>query len=145
MKVTPYIFFPGNAEEALHFYEGVFGGTISDLKRYEGSPMENIANDTQKLMHARLIFGESMIMVCDGPENTPSGGNIQLSVEFSEVNDMNSKFQKLAAGGNITMELQDTFWGARFGMLTDKFGTRWMFNCQLQPDPTKDKTLDITD
>ena len=128
MRLTPYIFFPGNAEEALHFYEDVFGGRISDLKRYEGSPMENVAQDKQKLMHARVSFGESMIMVCDGPEGTTSASNIQLSVEFSDVNTMNERFKKLAEGGKVTMDLQDTFWGAKFGMLVDKFGIAWMFN-----------------
>lgn len=145
MRVTPYIFFPGNAETALHFYADVFSGNISDLKRYEGSPVEDEAKDKNKLMHGRVTFGESLLMVCDGPEGTATASNIQLSVEFYDLNDMNEKFKKLAEGGKVTMDLQDTFWGARFGMLTDKFGINWMFNCQLQSDPTKDKTLDITD
>jgi len=152
MRLTPYIFFPGTAEEALHFYENVFGGTISELKRYEGSPAENLSNDKRKLMHARVSFGESMVMVCDATPDKmpPSGSNIQLSVEFAEVNDMNEKFKKLAEGGKITMELQDAFWGARFGMLTDKYGINWMFNCQLEQahglsSDEPGKTLDITD
>jgi PhnB protein len=34
----------------------------------------------------------------------------------------------LGAGGKVTMPAQDMFWGAYFGMLTDKFGLNWMFN-----------------
>ncbi|HTY54572.1 MAG TPA: VOC family protein [Candidatus Binataceae bacterium] len=45
---------------------------------------------------------------------------------------MPKKFEALAAGGKVTMQLQDTFWGARFGMLTDAYGIRWMFNCELK-------------
>lgn len=147
MRLSPYIFFPGNAEKALHFYSDIFGGTISDINRYEGSPIENLSDNKQKIMHASVSFGESLVMVCDTtPDKVPpSGTNIQLSVEFADVNDMNMKFSKLAEGGKVTMDLQDTFWGSRFGMLADKFGINWMFNCQLQPDSTKDNTLEITD
>ena len=152
MRLSPYIFFPGNAEEGLHFYKDVFGGTISDIKRYEESPMETETNDKQKLMHARVSFGESLVMVCDATNDKmpPKGSNIQLSVEFSDVNDMDAKFPKLAEGGKVTMELQDMFWGARFGMLTDKFGINWMFNCQLEQTQNLSsdqagKTSDITD
>lgn len=152
MKLSPYIIFTGNAEEALHFYEQVFNGTISEFKRYEGSPAEDLSSDKQKIMHARVSIGDNILMVCDAmPENTPPpGSNIQLSVEFSNVNELNERFDKLAEGGKITMELQDTFWGARFGMLTDKFGINWMFNCQLESveglsSHQQGKTLDITD
>ncbi len=145
MRLSPYIFYPGTAEEALHFYADVFGGTISDVKRYEDSPVEDMAKDKRKLMHGRVSFGKSLLMLCDGPEVTTAISNIQLSVEFSDINDMNAKFVNLAESGKITMELQDAFWGARFGMLTDKFGINWMFNCELKKDKEQeDKNLDIT-
>ena len=59
-------------------------------------------------------------------------GNVQIALHFTDVTDMAKKFDALAAGGTVTMALQDTFWGARFGMLTDAFGVQWMFNCELK-------------
>ncbi|MCC6685231.1 MAG: VOC family protein, partial [Bacteroidia bacterium] len=65
-----------------------------------------------------------------GSDYTP-GNNYSLSVNIPQVITMDALFDKLAQGGTITMPLQDTFWGARFGMIKDKFGVNWMFNCDL--------------
>jgi histidinol phosphatase-like PHP family hydrolase len=54
------------------------------------------------------------------------------SLDFDDAADMTKKFEALSAGGGVTMPLQDTFWGARFGMLTDAFGIKWMFNFELK-------------
>jgi PhnB protein len=56
------------------------------------------------------------------------GSNLSLSLNFNDADEMNKTFEALSEGGKVTMELQDTFWGARFGMLQDKFGFNWMFN-----------------
>ena len=130
MKLNPYLHFEGYSEEVLNFYRDVFDGEILMLSRYGDGPMQVDEDWKNKIMHARLKFGDSLIMVSDGPKGfkTTTGGNIQLSVEMDDENKMNEVFNKLAEGGKITMPLQDTFWGARFGMLTDKYGTGWMFN-----------------
>jgi PhnB protein len=60
---------------------------------------------------------------------TPEG-NAHVCLDFDDAADMAKRFDALAAGGKVTMPLQDTFWGAKFGMLTDAFGVRWMFNCE---------------
>lgn len=59
-------------------------------------------------------------------------GNIQLSVNVESVEKIDEVFEKMSQGGTVAMALQDTFWGARFGMLQDKFGINWMFNCELK-------------
>jgi PhnB protein len=130
MKLNPYLHFEGYAEEVLNFYRDVFHGEIVTISRYGGSPMQVDEDWKDKIMHARLKFGDSLLMISDGPKGfkTTTNGNIQLSVEMDDENKMSEVFNKLADGGKITMPLQDTFWGARFGMLTDKFGTGWMFN-----------------
>ena len=134
MKLTPYIHFQGNAEEAMNFYAEALGGTISELKRYGESPMPADEDYKDKVLHGRLTFDDNLIMISDtmkGNEVSKSG-NIQLSVEISEANQIDTVFNKMAKGGNVTMPLQDTFWGARFGMLKDKFGVSWMFNYELK-------------
>jgi PhnB protein len=67
---------------------------------------------------------------------TATEGNVTISLDFDGLGEMTGRFDALAAGGKITMPLNDTFWGAKFGMLTDAFGVRWMFNCEL-PKSTK--------
>jgi PhnB protein len=130
MKLTPYIHFEGNAEEALNFYKEVLGGEIVRLSRYGDSPMPTDDDYKLKLIHARLAFGDNLLMISDTfkGNKVQTNGNIQLSVEMNDKVQMETVFSKMAAGGKITMPLQDQFWGATFGMLEDKFGISWMFN-----------------
>ncbi|HEX5151523.1 MAG TPA: glyoxalase/bleomycin resistance/extradiol dioxygenase family protein [Parafilimonas sp.] len=132
MELTPYLNFEGNAEEVLDFYKDALDGEIVMISRYKEAPMPSDEDWKNKIMHARLKFGKNMIMISDGPKDfkTTFNGNIQLSIEVEDENKMEEVFNKLAAGGKITMPLQKQFWGAKFGMLTDKFGTGWMLSHQ---------------
>jgi PhnB protein len=130
MELTPYLHFEGNAEEVLNFYKDALDGEIVMINRYKDSPMQVDEDWKDKIMHARLKFGKSMLMLSDGSKafKTTVNGNIQLSIEVEDENKMDEVFNKLAEGGKITMPLQKQFWGAKFGMLVDKFGTGWMLN-----------------
>jgi len=130
MKLTPYIHFAGNAEEALNFYKEVLNGEVVMLSRYGDSPVPADEDYKQKIIHARLVFGENMIMISDTFKGNAvhTNGNIQLSVDVPDKLQLETVFGKMAAGGKIVMPLQDQFWGATFGMLQDKFGVNWMFN-----------------
>lgn len=148
MTVIPYLNFEGQAEEALNFYKNIFDGAITMMSRYSDAPMPVDEDWKNKVMHARLKFGNSIIYISDGPKNYKSSkdGNIQLSVDVSDENKIEEVFNKMAEGGQVTMPLANQFWGAKFGMLKDKFGIGWMFNCELKKDgATKNETLDITD
>jgi PhnB protein len=130
MKLTPYLHFEGNAEEVLNFYKDALGGEIVMLSRYGDSPMPVDEDWKNKIIHGRLKFDDNLIMVSDGAKNfkTTFNGNIQLSVEVEDEDKMEGIFNKLAEGGKVTMPLAHQFWGAKFGMLVDKFGTAWMLN-----------------
>jgi PhnB protein len=132
MELTPYLNFVGNAEEVLYFYKDALDGEIVMISRYKDAPMPFDEDWKNKIMHARLKFGKSIIMISDGPKDfkTTFNGNIQLSIEVEDENKMEEVFNKLAAGGKVTMPLQKQFWGAKFGMLVDKFGTGWMLSRQ---------------
>ena len=71
-------------------------------------------------------------MLSDGPSDRqiPRTSNTHVCLAFDDVSEMTAKFEGLAQGGTVTMPLHDTFWGARFGMLTDRHGIHWMFNCE---------------
>jgi PhnB protein len=148
MKLTPYIHFAGNAREALEFYRHALGGEVPFLNTYGESPMPSDEDYKDKIMHARLVFDGNTLMVSDVFKGQPvsTNGNVQLSIDTGDVDQLNEVFAKMAEGGKVTMELQDTFWGARFGMLIDKFGVSWMFNCELKKEEQslETSTLDIT-
>jgi PhnB protein len=130
MQLTPYIMFNGTCEEALNFYEKALDGQIKDLMRFEGSPAEGMSNDKQKVMHAHFsVAGQVLFMASDsGKEGTPNPGQVHLSINFTDAGQIEKTFEALSDGAKVTMPLQDTFWGATFGMLTDRFGVNWMFN-----------------
>jgi len=134
MEISPYLFFNGNCEEALEFYRSALGGDLQ-ISRYEGSPMAaDLPDDWKtKVMHATLTSGDATFMASDsGPGNErPQGKNIAMSIGTADEAAADRIFAKLSEGGNVTMPLQKTFWGAKFGMLVDKFGIEWMVNCQL--------------
>jgi PhnB protein len=134
MELEPYLFFNGQCEEALSFYSRIFGGKIESLMRFEGTPMEA---DTppeykKKVMHARFKSPTLKFMASDGrPGSHQESGNISLSIDSRSLAEAQRVWQKLAEGGKVEMPFGDTFWGAKFGTLTDKFGIDWMVNCAL--------------
>ena len=85
-------------------------------------------------MHAALRIGEGTIMISDSQPGVPvtAGTNMHVTLDFDDATDMARKFEALSTGGKVTMPLQDTFWGAKFGMLTDAHGVSWMFNCETR-------------
>ena len=130
MKLIPYIHFGGNAREVLSFYKNALGGDIVQLGTYGESPMPSDEDYKDKVMHARFVFDGNMIMVSDVFKGQPvsTDGNIQLSVDVDNESKLDEVFNKMTEGGSVTMPLADQFWGAKFGMLRDKFGVNWMFN-----------------
>ena len=132
MKLIPYLHFAGNAREVLNFYKDALGGDIVQLGTYGESPMPSDEDYKDKVMHARFVFDGNMIMVSDVFKGQPvsTDGNIQLSVDVDNESKLDEVFNKMAEGGRVTMPLANQFWGAKFGMLQDKFGVSWMFNCE---------------
>jgi PhnB protein len=131
MRLVPYLSFNGNCEEALNFYKKNLNGKILAIQRFGDAPMNVPPAMKKKVLHSSLQFGDNIIMASDSiPKNKIKQGNgMHLSVDVKDVKTINAVFKKMSAGGKVTMPLQDTFWGARFGMLVDKFGISWMFNC----------------
>ena len=134
MQLDPYLFFNGNCEEALNFYKDCLGGEFEGINRFKDGPEEmagcKVPEDyLDKVMHMTWRFGDNVIMASDGLQEVPAGGNITLSISMDDVDEMSAVFDKISGGGQVTMPLQDTFWGSRFGMITDKFGMKWMFSC----------------
>ncbi|MEQ9265026.1 MAG: VOC family protein [Balneolaceae bacterium] len=133
-SLTPYIFFPGNCEEAMNFYKGIFNGKMTSFQRFGDANMPVEDDYKDKIMHAEMAFNGTSIMFSDGAphKGVNPGDTIHLNLSFDNEASMRSIFNQLAEGGSVHMDLQDTFWGAIFGQLEDKFGIRWMFNHQKE-------------
>src|SRR5262245_6949023 len=128
--LTPYLNFHGCCEAALNFYVQAFGGRITELKRFSEAPqMKHPEGDD--VMHARFEAEGVRLMASDGHKDAAKGtSRFGLSVELDDNAELDRIFNKMSEGGQVTMPLERQFWGARFGMLTDKFGVDWMFNCE---------------
>lgn len=137
-KINPYLHFLGNTEEAFNFYKSVLGGEFAMLQRFKDIPnqegCENISDaDKEKIMHIALPINDgNVLMATDAVgEHTADavlGNNFSLAVGTDSKEEADKIFQGLSTGGEITMPLVDTFWGAYFGMCKDKFGIQWMVN-----------------
>lgn len=133
MRIIPYLMFNGTTEAAFNFYKEVFNAEIVAMQRFSESGMEHKPHMADKIMHATLQFEENSLMATDYDEDdqiTP-GNNVQLSIDIMQVFILEDVYHKLSAGGTVIMPLQDTFWGARFAIIKDKFGITWMLNCDL--------------
>lgn len=133
MKITPYLNFSGNCAEALGFYEGVFHGKILFIQSFGDSPMRGDVPEAwhTATMHASLQIGDQVVMAADAPGDLykkPQGFSVSYST--TDTTAAERIFAALAEGGETQMALQETFWAERFGMVTDRFGTPWMINCE---------------
>ncbi len=142
LAFNPYLNFAGNTEEAFNFYQSVFGGEFVMLQRFKDMPggPEMSEADQNKIMHISLpIGGGTILMGTDTLESMGQhltvGTNFSIAIGTSAKEEANTIFNALSAGGKIEMPIGDTFWGAYFGMFTDKFGIQWMVNYDEQYKP----------
>jgi PhnB protein len=134
-SASPYLNFNGDAAKAIKLYEKALGAKTEAVMPFsEARGMDIAPEHKNRVMHASLRVDDAVIMMSDTMPDRPviSGGNVHVSLTCDDVADMTKKFEALAAGGKVTMPLQDAFWGAKFGMLTDAFGIHWMFNCDTK-------------
>jgi PhnB protein len=133
-SLNPYLIFSGKAEKAIKHYETALGAKADKIMRFGDIPGggDSPPEAKNRVMHCVLHIGSQVVMVSDSRpgEEVPPGGPVHISVDFDDEADMATRFEALSAGGKVNMPLADTFWGARFGMLTDAYGIEWMFNCE---------------
>lgn len=133
--IIPYLNFNGNAKEALEFYTKALNGTIVQSSTFSEANMAQDESMKDKILHAVFEAGELKFMVSDCPPgvSVTEGNQVSLSLNFNDPVTIEDTFTALSKDGTVTMPMQDTFWGARFGMTKDKFGIHWMFNHDKQP------------
>jgi PhnB protein len=131
LGVNPYIAFKGNCRQVIEFYKGaldaevLFVQTVGESGMPEMGPAENI-------MHCTIKIGASTVMMCDDPRPGAAAGdgNISLAIGLNDPEAAKRIFGNLAKdGGSVVMPLEKTYWAEAFGMVTDRFGVKWMVNC----------------
>ena len=140
-KVSTYLNFPRNTEEVFNYYKSIFGTEFAapgvmrfkDIPAMEGMP-RMAESDDNLIMHIALpIVGGHTLMGTDAPETmgftVNFGNNMHINIDTDTREEAKKLFDALSAGGKVTMDLQDMFWGAYYGSCTDKYGVQWMFNC----------------
>lgn len=133
----PYLTFNGDCEAAFNFYKSVFGGEFPFIGRFKDMPPMDgkkvTGPDGEKIMHVSLMIGKGSVLM--GSDTTEScghrvafGNNFSISINAESEAEADRLFNGLSAGGKVIMPMGKVFWGAYFGMFTDKFGINWMVN-----------------
>lgn len=138
-RVSTYLNFPGNTEEAFNFYRKVFKTDfINGIKTFGELPVDPsqpaLAENVKKMvLHVELpILGGHILMGTDAPKemgfNVQRGNNMHIQLEPESREEADRIFNELSLGGKVEMPIQEMFWGAYFGSFTDQFGINWMIN-----------------
>jgi PhnB protein len=128
-RLNPYLNFNGNTRQALEFYRGVFGGTLTVSTFGEFGAAD--APDADKIMHGQLETDAGYtIMAADVPSHMEykpiEGCSVSLGGDDADL--LRGYWEKLSASGTAMMPLQKQVWGDEFGMCVDGFGVPWLVN-----------------
>lgn len=129
-QIIAYLNFNGHCREAMNFYQQCLGGELV-MQKISESPMaaQMPSEMGPKILHSSLTKDSLTLMGSDMMgDKIVNGNNINLCMNCSSSEEVNSFFKNLSAGGKVIEPLHQSFWGATFGVLTDKFGINWMFN-----------------
>ena len=129
MSVGPYLFFDGDCEEALAFYESAIGAKTTVKMRYSEAPPDSPpppGTPPEQIMHSEFTAAGAPIMASDGRQGAPGATTAAVSLMTFDKAEAKRWFDGLAAGGTPTMPFMEMFFSPGFGMVTDKFGIAWM-------------------
>ncbi|SCT93031.1 Glyoxalase family protein [Staphylococcus xylosus] len=125
--VSPYLFFNGTCREALQFYSEILEGTIKGVMTY-GEANEKVADDPERVIHSQLEVDGQLFMLSDIPKDDNSmlqDRNVYIVLEFDSEEALTCAYNQLKADGEVQMELDDMFWGAKYAKLIDKYDIGW--------------------
>lgn len=130
-QINSYLTFSGNCREAMTFYKECLGGELH-LQTIGDSPMAEKMPPQMKecILHSTLTKGSLVLMGSDmvADEGLKKGNAVSLMMNCSSEEEIKTCYKKLSKGGEATHPLENTFWGALFGDLVDKYGNRWLLH-----------------
>src|ERR1043165_2897472 len=127
-SINSYLTFSGNCREAMNFYQECLGGELFFQTIGESPMAEKMPKKVKDyILHSSLTNGALVIMASDMvPDSGLVTGNaVSLMLNCGSEQEIKNCYARLSAGGEATHPLENTFWGALFGDLTDKFGNHW--------------------
>lgn len=137
-QLNAYFTFNGNCLEAMQFYRDCLGGELA-VQTIGESPMAATMPEEMKhfVLHAALVNPVLTLMAtdCVGPDGLKKGNSISLCINCASEEEIKTLYKRLSEGGETTQPLMDTFWGALFGGLRDKYGNNWLLNYSKNMEP----------
>jgi PhnB protein len=128
VQLDAYLFFPGNAEEAISFYQQVFGGQLTITRRGDVDPSAT-GHDKNQVVNATLTGGELTLRASDrGDTSLDEQTRVELSLIGTDESKLRGLFDALSQGGTVRAKLERQFWGDIFGAVTDRYGIGWQVN-----------------
>jgi len=127
MKMTTYVNFPGTCKEAFAFYEQHLGAKTLMMMTFDQmpDPKHAPAGMEQKILHAQMTIGDTVLMASDGPKVEPMR-SAYLSLGVDSDKEAERIYKALSDGGEVFMAMEETFFAHRFAQFRDKFGINWM-------------------
>ena len=133
-EISTCLVFPGNCAEAMRFYERALSAKIETMMRHKDSPLKDQIppGSADGIMFARLNVDGAVITAMDDMASATPAPNhgFWVSLVYKTPAEAKRTFEALEKGGKVVMPLQKTFWAEAFAMVTDRFGTPWMINCE---------------
>ena len=128
MNLEAYLFFPGNTEEAMNYYQSILGGDLSLTRRGDVDPTAP-QDEKHLVINAALDTGTFTLRASDRADATDEvQTRIELTIIGTDEVDLRRIFDGLGEGGSVKAPLEKMFWGDTFGALIDKFGIGWQVN-----------------
>ena len=131
----PYLIFDGTAADAMAFYVEALDAVIEGDMRWRDMPGDEVPPQmADRVMHGCIRIGGHTLNLSDVPPQialTP-GDTVHVMLDFEDADELRRRFEAMSEGATVRMPVENTFWGACYGELIDKFGVHWKFNCQLQ-------------
>ncbi|GEN87474.1 MULTISPECIES: VOC family protein [Oceanobacillus] len=129
-QATPYLTFNGNAKEALNYYQKVFDGEILAIQTFGEADYPTPPEAENRIIHAQFKKDALFFMLSDTFPGQPveTGNHISLVLEFESEASIQKVYDNLHQESKVLMKLQDTFWGAKYAKVKDKFGIVWDLN-----------------
>lgn len=131
--ITAYLTFNGNCREAMQYYQKCLGGDLVFQTVGESPFSEKMPAKMKKyIVHSELKNPKVLLFASDmvGQKMLLKGNSVSLALNCSSEKELKKYYKSLSSDGEQTHPPEETYWGAIFGGLTDKFGTNWLLNYQ---------------
>jgi PhnB protein len=131
-RCSAYLKFNGQAADAIRLYESALGAEVKAIMRFgDVDAIKTPPELKDRIMHSEIKIGESTVMISDAMPGRPQpegAGRVEVLIDFDTPESMAQSFQALSNQGEVVMPIEDTFWGAKFGVLVDPFGITWLLH-----------------